>query len=365
MSRRTARLCVIHHVHQKQFDGRFRWPMNEVGRILEKQVSRLVYWHCPIVAVSPSTREEVRRSLGFRNPVYLVPNGAPGASETRVRHDASPVIAVVSRLVPHKRVDLLIGALPAVLAGWPDLHVDIVGDGSEFENLTKLAAQLGLGTGVEFHGWVDEQRKRYVLARASLTVVPSAAEGWGLTVIEANSVGTPALGYDVPGLRDAIQHGRTGWLLPVGTDLADGIADALNELSDDGAPERLARECVRWAASFSWDESAARFARVIGADLDLRRWNRRYISRREVSDIAVMVQLDVRSASQVERLLRTSIRRTDMWVRRQNFFGLLLNSCDEVQAFSVLDRLGLAGEPVTVTVARRKELIVGPDRRPA
>ena len=45
-------------------------------------------------------------------------------------------------------------------------------------------------------------------------MAPSLAEGWGLTILEANTLGTPAVAYDVPGLRDSVRDGQTGWLVP-------------------------------------------------------------------------------------------------------------------------------------------------------
>ena len=65
-------------------------------------------------------------------------------------------------------------------------------------------------------GRVPEQAKADLLSSAWLTVAPSLAEGWGLTVLEANTLGTPAVAYDVPGLRDSVRDGRTGWLVPAG-----------------------------------------------------------------------------------------------------------------------------------------------------
>lgn len=59
--------------HQHRFDTRFRRPMNAVGRLLEKQVSRRAYRGRPVVVVSPSTREGARRELGFGNTHRIVP----------------------------------------------------------------------------------------------------------------------------------------------------------------------------------------------------------------------------------------------------------------------------------------------------
>src|ERR1700685_2127287 len=59
VSKKMPVICVLHHVHQRQFDTYFRWPMNVVGRLLEGRASRRIYKKLPLVAVSPSTRAEM------------------------------------------------------------------------------------------------------------------------------------------------------------------------------------------------------------------------------------------------------------------------------------------------------------------
>jgi Glycosyltransferase Family 4 len=66
---------VVHHVHQAQFDLYFPPPLNLAARLLEGRISRRVYRGRSLVAVSPSTLAEMRRQLGIRQQIYLVPNG--------------------------------------------------------------------------------------------------------------------------------------------------------------------------------------------------------------------------------------------------------------------------------------------------
>jgi glycosyltransferase involved in cell wall biosynthesis len=100
----------------------------------------------------------------------------------------------------------------------------------------------------------DELYRR--LARAHCLLVPSVREGWGLVVIEANSVGTPAVGYDVPGLRDSIRHGRTGLLATPGD--SEALAQqAAGLVRDDATYAEMRSEAIRWAESFSWDSTAS------------------------------------------------------------------------------------------------------------
>ena len=230
----TVVVCVVHHVHQSQFDMYFRWPMNHVGRLLEGRATARLYRHTPFVAVSPSTRAEMRRQLGITAPIHIVPNGVRAMPPSTVQRSETPEIAVVTRLVPHKRLHLLVEALPSLLRRWPDLHVYIAGDGPARAELQAESGRLGLEQHVSLPGRVPDQVKADLLSRAWLTVAPSLAEGWGLTIMEANSVGTPAVAYDVPGLRDSVRDGLTGWLFPADRDLAIPLASALAELSDAG-----------------------------------------------------------------------------------------------------------------------------------
>ena len=187
----TAVVCIFHHVHQDQFDLYFRWPTNRVARQLESRVSRRVYRDRPLVAVSPSTRAEMRHQLGIREAIHIVPNGTDPLPPSSVPRSASPTIAVVTRLVPHKRLHLLVGAVPDLLRHWPDLRVDIAGTGTARDALLAQVRELGLERVVNLPGRVSEQVKSDLLSGAWLTVAPSLAEGWGLTILEANSVGTP------------------------------------------------------------------------------------------------------------------------------------------------------------------------------
>ncbi|MFL9679908.1 glycosyltransferase family 4 protein [Streptomyces sp. KL110A] len=354
--RRTATVRVIHHIHRQRFDDHFRRPLSSLGRLLEKDAGRVVYRGRPVVVSSPSTREDTRRELRLADPVYVVPNGgpAPPAHPVGPRAD-TPTLTVVSRLVPHKRVDLVIRAVPALLPCFPELRVHVCGDGSERDRLRALAAATGADGAVTFHGHVDERRKQELLARAWLTVVPSSAEGWGLTVIEANAVGTPAVAYDVPGPRDAVQHRRNGWLLAPGADLAEGVADALEELADPALRERYGAGCRAWAARFSWDASAERLAAVVLEES--RRLRRHRRSRRRPNDLTAAGRFRAVDGDAMERAIRRTLRQTDDYARRGDDFRLLLHGCDEARAARALRRLGV--HDGVVTLASRRDVLIG------
>jgi glycosyltransferase involved in cell wall biosynthesis len=332
----TAILCVVHHVHQAQFDLYFRWPLNHVGRYLEGRGTRRVYRGRPFVAVSTSTRAEMRRQLGLRGPIHIVPNGIAALPPSQVPRSATPAIAVVTRLVPHKQLHLLVKAVPDLLRRWPDLQVDIAGTGPHREVLVALVRELGLERSVRLPGWVSEQEKSDLLSRAWLTVAPSLAEGWGLTVLEANSLGVPALAYDVPGLRDSVRDGRTGWLVPAGSDLAGPLTCALDDLGHPARARSFADQAKAWAARFSWDGSANRLAHALLAEMRYRQLGN--MSLRHTVDLTTVASWPPGDLDDVEQRLRKGLRLTDTISRDTNGLTVLLTGCDEVGAAGALQR---------------------------
>ena len=348
-------VCVIHHVHQQQFDMYYRWPLNRVGRLLEGRVTRRVYRDAPFVAVSPSTRAEMRHQLGLRGPIHIVPNGAGTPPPSGPPRAPTPAIAVVTRLVPHKRLRLLVEAVPALLRRWPDLRVDIAGTGPARADLMAEVRGLGLERNISLPGEVTEQAKGDLLSRAWLTVAPSLAEGWGLTVLEANTLGTPAVAYDVPGLRDSVCDGQTGWLVPAGRGLETALMNAIDEVADPAVHRRMAGQCRAWAHRFSWDASAERLARVLVSEMTRRSMGSP--SRRQAIDLATVAAWPPGEADTAAGRLRRVLRVTDAFSRDENGLRILLTGCDEVGAARALRRA--AAPPARLRLATSREVLCG------
>ena len=135
----------------------------------------------------------------------------------------------------------------------PELRLDIVGAGDARDELETLTTALGANERIRFHGFVDDEEKSRLLGSATVFATPSMHEGWGLSVLEANGHGCPAVAYDVPGLSVAIRDGETGLLVE---DEA-GFCNALRTiLAQPTVRDRLGAEARRWAEEFSWDRCA-------------------------------------------------------------------------------------------------------------
>ncbi|GAA2138988.1 glycosyltransferase family 4 protein [Actinomadura napierensis] len=272
LHRRTRVLLLVHHVHGRQFFVYFPAPLAWLGKALEGPVARLVYRRHPAVAVSVSTATAMRERLGWRGPIFIVPNGAHPASPgpargRRTSPDAAPgpVLACVGRLVTTKRVDEVIDVAARLRDRWPGLRLHVIGRGHEEPALAAQIAAAGLQDTVRLHGYLPAAGKDALLAGADLHITASRFEGWGLSVLEAASLGVPTVAHDVDGLREAVRHGVTGWLAGPDEDLAPVVERALKEVSDPVRRAEIRESCEHWAGLFSWTATGDRMARLIRA----------------------------------------------------------------------------------------------------
>jgi D-inositol-3-phosphate glycosyltransferase len=203
---------------------------------------------------------------------------APGRAAARARlglpQDALvPLFA--GRIQPLKAPDVLIHAVAVLLDQAPALRdrlvVPIVGgpSGSGLarpDSLHKLAARLGVSDVVRFQPPVDQESLADWYRAATVLVMPSYSESFGLVAIEAQACGTPVVAAAVGGLPVAVAHGRTGFLIP-GHDPHD-YAAALRRFADSPSlGDDLGTAAAAHARRFGWDTAAARTAEVYAAAL--------------------------------------------------------------------------------------------------
>ncbi len=202
---RGPTMCLVNHVHTDLWGMRYPAPAARLGRRLEHWALAGSHRSNLKVAVSGSTAQALA-GLGVpREEIRVVHNGVeePGALHPKA---PEPLFLAMGRLVEYKRIDLLLRLWERVRPVTGGRLV-IVGDGPERARLERMA-----GPGVTFAGHISEGEKHRLLCRAWMLLHPSMVEGWGLVVTEAAIRGTPAVGFDIPGLRDSVEDGRTGLL---------------------------------------------------------------------------------------------------------------------------------------------------------
>lgn len=122
-----------------------------------------------------------------------------------------PVALFLGRLDDEKRINVLLEAV-AILSDHPDLVVELVGDGSERENLEILANSLGIGNRVKFLGHVTDAELPSIYERSTVFVMPSIAELQSIATMEAMASGRPVIGADAMALPHLVHDGDNGYL---------------------------------------------------------------------------------------------------------------------------------------------------------
>lgn len=250
--------AVIHQPHGHVFYGYYGRASTTLYVTLERLAAR---WTDRIITLTErGTAEHLARRIGRPAQYRTVPSGVPTA-ELRFRAPSRAVaraslgvpadafvIAGLGRLVPVKGFDVLLRALPAVVAALPKAQLFLVGDGPERGALEAQAAALNVGDRVRISGATADVARW--LAACDVLAAPSRNEGMGRALVEAMALGIPVVAAAVGGIPAVVADGESGRL--VASEDAGALAEALVELgSDEALCTKLGAAAVRLAEAFS------------------------------------------------------------------------------------------------------------------
>lgn len=224
-----------------------------------------VYKKCPFNVISESTAQDlVARGIPKEN-ISVVHCGIDADQysydPSAAKYDR-PTVLYLGRIKKYKCIHHLVEAFSEVKKTISNARLMVVGSGDYVDKLKKQVVQLGLTDDVEFPGFVSSEDKVDRLRRSHVTVMPSLKEGWGLTNIESNSVGTAVIAADSPGLRDSVSDGRSGLLYKHG-DIGQLTDKLISVLSDESLRIKLEQGGREWASQFNWDKAAREFEQQI------------------------------------------------------------------------------------------------------
>jgi glycosyltransferase involved in cell wall biosynthesis len=215
-----------------------RWAHIFLERILGHLTSR-------IVATAPREGAQiVELNLIEPERVAIIPN----AVDTRAfRPEPAPdgpadrsrlVIGMVGRMAPPKDPFTFLDAARQVLEPFPHARFVLVGDGELMRPARKHAGSLGIADSVDFLGYREDIRA--VLETFDVNVLSSRWEGLPYALVEGMALGKVAVGPEISGCTDLIQHGKNGYLFPVG-DAGTMARQLIKLLGDDELRERMGR----------------------------------------------------------------------------------------------------------------------------
>jgi glycosyltransferase involved in cell wall biosynthesis len=254
MWRRRPSLCLVHHVHTDQWASRFPRPVAGLCRTVERRVMPLVYRNRRFVAISRSTAHSLE-AIGVRpDSITVIESGVDTPPGTSCARSGEPLFLSLNRLVPHKRINLILDAWELAQTRIPGRLV-VAGDGPLLDDVRRQARSIAR---VDVLGRVGEAEKADLLANAWAVVSAAHHEGWGMSVLEGAAVGTPTLAVDAPGIRDAVVDGVTGHLVVTRNDaeIPQMLGRAMEAFVADGKRREMLGAAARQRASeLSWDHS--------------------------------------------------------------------------------------------------------------
>jgi glycosyltransferase involved in cell wall biosynthesis len=243
------RPVIVHTYHGHVLEGYFGRPRSAVYRWLERGLARVS--DC-LIGVSRATVDDlVRLHVAPRDRFRVVPIGldlrgflrpdADAGAALREQCGTRPgevLVGFVGRLVPIKRVDVVLRAVATAREQGVPVRLMVVGDGPCRASLEELAERLGIADVVRFVGYLPDSSA--AASTAEIAILGSDNEGTPVSLIEAAAAGRPAVATAVGGVPDVVVPG-TGLLVPAGDHAA--LARALAELARD--PELRARMGAR------------------------------------------------------------------------------------------------------------------------
>jgi len=258
---RISKLAVTQEVARKvwlknDLPRPLNWIIGWIGYLSEPFVFFLLYREVPFMTGSASAKNDlVKVGIPERN-ITIVPHGTiikkprPMPLKEKVK-----TIVFLGAHAKDKGIEDAIRAF-SILNKKGRYQFWFIGKGGDsyLNRLKSLVKKVGIEKNTVFYGFVSQEKKFDLLARAHIMVNPSILEGFGLVNIEANAMGTPVVAYRSQGLIDSVKEGKSGVFCNANTPLS--LAQKIQSLIEN--PTRLkalSKSSITWSKNFTWQKS--------------------------------------------------------------------------------------------------------------
>ena len=252
------KIGLIHQLAREFWFYETPFPVSIIGYLLEPFYLQF-YKKNKTITVSESTKSDLF-DLNFED-VSIVPNGLTINPTKKYEKEEEPTIIYLGRLKKAKKVFDSVKAFKKIKQETQNAKMWIVGDGDK-RYISKMKDYIHKNNieDITFFGYVSNEKKIELLSKAWVMCFPGLREGWGQTIIEANVCGTPVVAFDVPGLRNSIKNGKTGFLAESEEDLKEKL---ILLLKDKELREKMSENALAWSKNFDWDKSTELFLKEV------------------------------------------------------------------------------------------------------
>jgi len=251
-------LATIHATEAGRNQGLYTPEQNYINQI-EWWLS---YEAWKVIVCSRHMVQEVKGLFNLpQDKIRLIPNGVnmtkySQAPLKNVSFGPGKIVFFIGRLVKEKGVQVLLEAVPQVIAADPEVRFFIAGQGPLEEQLKVQAKNLKLEPYVTFLGYISEELKITLFKQAQVAVFPSLYEPFGIVVLEAMAAGVPVVAADTGGMGEIVSHGFSGFKVQSG-DAHSLAANLIKILQDRELAKKLATNALRVVKDqYNWEQIA-------------------------------------------------------------------------------------------------------------
>lgn len=246
--RKPSRPLVVtaHHTYLQEAEIVFRKaPLKRIWkRIMSAFEKRTYSLADKVVCVSQDTADFIVERYGQpRSKVTVIENAVADLPVHPSVPKSENTILFVGRLEERKGVDTLLSAMTLLRSDFPDARLRLIGQNLLGNDLLRTIAEKGISDIVTLTGYVFDPLLSEEMARATVLVVPSLLEGFGLIAAQGMLAGTCVIASDAPGLRSVVRDKQTGLLFKTGNaaDCARAIKEILSNRTLRQMLEKQAR----------------------------------------------------------------------------------------------------------------------------
>jgi glycosyltransferase involved in cell wall biosynthesis len=259
-------ILFIHQLCRRIWFYEMIFPLSLIGYLLEPLYLQWLKDKA-VITVSESSKKDLIK-FGF-NPrsIHIISEGIEDTFSSIAEDTnkfAHPTMLALGSIRPMKRTGHIIKAFEIARQNIPDLQLIVVGspEGRYGKNIVWLIQNNRYRNYIDYRGRVSLEDKIELMRKSHVICVASVKEGWGLIVAEANRAGTPAVVYNVDGLRDAVRDHETGLVCRSNTpdDMADQVVGLLK---DSKEYDRLRQNARQWSKTINFERSYSDFINVL------------------------------------------------------------------------------------------------------
>ena len=279
---KKKRIFYIHQLTKEIWNYSAKFPLSTIGRLTEEWMLRLNRKDA-VITVSESTKQELIDRGYEADKIKIIHNGVsfePWKPEQWYKKEQESTFIYAGRYSPYKGIDVSIKAFAELKKTSPKAKLWIIGKkDQDYVNqyIAPICKEYGLqwidaeknenqkesnqGDIISW-GYVSEEKKLELLSRAWVLLFPSIREGWGIPITEAGCVGTPCIAFNSPGIREAVDYGRAGYLCLENS--TDGLLRQMQlVISDKTVYSDKRNAAYRYSSQFLWDEVGQQFGKFI------------------------------------------------------------------------------------------------------